>query len=207
MIDVPAPHSDAIEFWLDFSSPYAYFASLTIQALADRHGRRVEWNPFALGAVFKITGMRSLSGTPMRGDYARHDWARLARRHNVPFKLPPGHPLSTVAVARAFLCLQATSPEKAVPFASQALSRYFGHGVDVASADEIVGAAEAVGVDGSQLSEAIRSAEWKAAFHRQTERAVEKGVFGSPFFFIDGEPFWGTDRIEMMDDWLRTGGW
>lgn len=207
MTDVPDSQSDAIEFWFDFSSPYAYFASLSIQALADRHDRRVEWNPFALGAVFKITGMRSLSWTPMRGDYARHDWARLARRHDVPFELPTGHPLSTIAIARAFLWLQATSPETAVPFAEQALSRYFGHGVDVASADEITRAAEAVGVDGSQLTEAIQSAEWKAAFHRQTERAVEKGVFGSPFFFIEGEPFWGTDRMEMMDAWLRDGGW
>lgn len=207
MTDLSTPQSGAIEFWFDFSSPYAYFASVIIEALADRHGRRVEWNPFALGAVFKITGMRSLSGTPMRGDYARHDWARLARRHEVPFELPPGHPISTVAVARAFLWLQATRPETAVAFATQALSRYFGQGVDVASADEIARAAEAVGVDGSELSEASRSAEWKAAFHRQTDRAVQKGVFGSPFFFIDGEPFWGTDRMEMMDDWLRNGGW
>jgi 2-hydroxychromene-2-carboxylate isomerase len=202
-----SPKNAAIEFWFDFSSPYAYFASLSIEALADRHGRKVAWNPFALGAVFKITGMRSLSGTPMRGDYARHDWARLARRLGVSFALPDGHPLSTVAIARAFLWLQASKPDRAVPFAAEALSRYFGRGIDVASAGQIALLAEAVGVDGPEVTKTIQLAEWKEAFHRQTDRAVEKGVFGSPFFFIDGEPFWGTDRMEMMDAWLADGGW
>ncbi|MEX0955021.1 MAG: 2-hydroxychromene-2-carboxylate isomerase [Rhizobiaceae bacterium] len=198
---------DAIEFWFDFSSPYAYFASLSIEALAVQHGRSVAWNPFALGAVFKITGMRSLSETPMRGDYARHDWARLARRHRAPFVLPHGHPLSTVAVARAFLWLQTSKPDRAVPFATEALSRYFGRGIDVATGVEIARVADAVGLNSMELNEAIQRTEWKEAFHRQTNCAVEKGVFGSPFFFIDGEPFWGTDRMEMMDAWLTGGGW
>lgn len=74
-----------IEFWFDFSSPYAYFASLTVDDLARRHGYRVAWRPFMLGMIFKVTGMQPLNKTPVRGDYARHDWARLARRHDVRF--------------------------------------------------------------------------------------------------------------------------
>ena len=68
-----------IEFWFDFSSGYAYFASQTIDALAERNGRSVLWRPFMLGVAFKATGGRGLSDTPMKGDYARRDWARLSR--------------------------------------------------------------------------------------------------------------------------------
>ena len=72
--------ADMLEFWFDFSSPYAYFGALDIEALAAKHKRRVLWRPFLLGAAFKTTGMQPLINMPMRGDYARRDWARLARR-------------------------------------------------------------------------------------------------------------------------------
>ena len=62
-----------IEFWFDFSSGYAYFAAYEIDAVAERHGRSVLWRPYMLGAAFKLTGARGLSGTPVKGDYARHD--------------------------------------------------------------------------------------------------------------------------------------
>ena len=72
--------AQTIEFWFDFSSPYAYFASLSLEEIAERHHRSVQWRPFMLGVLFKTTGMTSLAQTPLRGDYAKHDWLRLARR-------------------------------------------------------------------------------------------------------------------------------
>jgi 2-hydroxychromene-2-carboxylate isomerase len=91
-----------IEFWFDFSSPYAYFASLQIEAVADRHQRAVRWRPFLLGPAFRLTGMQPLTNTPLRGDYARRDWSRLARELRVPFALPEPHPIATLAPGRAF---------------------------------------------------------------------------------------------------------
>jgi hypothetical protein len=86
-----------IEFWFDFASPYAYFATFGIEDVAARHGRTVLWRPFLLGAVFEVTGMQTFDRTPLRGDYAHRDWARLARRMNVPFVPPSGPPALTVA--------------------------------------------------------------------------------------------------------------
>ena len=77
-----------IEFWFDFASGYAYFAALEIEALAERHSRTVAWRPFTLGAAFKVTGAQGLSRTPLKRDYARRDWQRLARLKGVPFNLP-----------------------------------------------------------------------------------------------------------------------
>jgi 2-hydroxychromene-2-carboxylate isomerase len=74
-----------IEFWFDFASGYAYFAALEIEALAERHSRTVAWRLFRLGAAFKVTGAQGLSRTPLKRDYARRDWQRLARLKGVLF--------------------------------------------------------------------------------------------------------------------------
>jgi 2-hydroxychromene-2-carboxylate isomerase len=91
-----------IEFWFDFASGYAYFAALEIEALAERHGRTIAWRPFTLGAAFKVTGAQGLSRTPIKRDYARRDWQRLARLKGVPFSLPENHPRTGLPAIRAF---------------------------------------------------------------------------------------------------------
>jgi 2-hydroxychromene-2-carboxylate isomerase len=101
---VPAP----IDFYFDFSSPYGYFASTMIDALAAKHGREVVWRPFLLGAAMKITGGAPLPGVPMKGDYARRDFARSAKFYGVAYKLPSNFPISSQAPARAFYWLNRT---------------------------------------------------------------------------------------------------
>jgi 2-hydroxychromene-2-carboxylate isomerase len=96
-----------IEFWFDFASGYAYFAALEIEALAERYGRTVMWRPFTLGAAFKVTGAQGLSRTPLKREYAWHDWQRLARMKGVPFNLPPDHPKVGLPAIRASITLSA----------------------------------------------------------------------------------------------------
>ena len=102
--------SHQIEFWFDFGSPYAYFGALEIEDVAERYGRTVAWRPFMLGAVFATTGMRLLTETPLRGDYARHDWQRLARKLSAPFALPAGFPAHSANPGRAFYWLRERLP-------------------------------------------------------------------------------------------------
>src|SRR5258708_23932521 len=83
--------ANPIEFWFDFSSGYAYFAAQEIDALGARVKRSILWRPYMLGTAFKVTGMRGLSSTPVKGDYARYDWARASRKKGVPFAPPEDH--------------------------------------------------------------------------------------------------------------------
>src|SRR5689334_24993336 len=101
MNEMRQPDGPAIEFWFDFASGYAYFAALEIDALAQRHGRNVVWRPFTLGAAFKVTGAQGLSRTPLKRDYARRDWQRLARLNGGPFSLPENHPRVGLPAIRA----------------------------------------------------------------------------------------------------------
>ncbi len=91
-----------VEFWFDFSSPYGYFAAHEIDTRMERCGRAVLWRPFMLGAVFKLTGMAPLVAMPLRGDYARRDCDRIARKLGVPFCILESHPYPSQMVARAF---------------------------------------------------------------------------------------------------------
>ena len=196
-----------VEFWFDFSSPYAFFASLEIDRIEQRHRRRVLWRPFMLGVAFKQTGMTPLSRTPMRGDYARHDWARLARQLNVPFRLPSNHPIAALPASRAYYWIEEHHPEAAKRFARASFNGYFVDNLDLSRPDIVADLAATFGVPRVALLEGISSQAIKDRLKRCTAEAIDKGVFGSPFFIADGEPFWGADRMPMLDAWLETAGW
>lgn len=199
--------SQTVEFWFDFSSPYAYFASLSIEDVAKRHGRSVIWRPFMLGVLFKATGMTSLTQTPLRGDYAKHDWLRLARHAGVAFNPPANHPATQLPASRAYYWLEVERPELAALFARGVFHAYFSAGHDTGQADQVAKIASDLGIAPAAVLEAIALPAVKEEVRARTDEALRRGVFGSPFFIADGEPFWGHDRLPMLDEWLERGGW
>src|SRR4030095_16167384 len=107
-----------IDFYFDFSSPYGYFASQKIEALAAKHGRSVDCHPILLGVVFKQTGTRPLTEIPLKGDYARRDFGRSARFHGLPeFRMPSRFPIPSQAPARIVIWQKARDPAAASPLA------------------------------------------------------------------------------------------
>jgi 2-hydroxychromene-2-carboxylate isomerase len=196
-----------IEFWFDFSSGYAYLAAQEIDALGERLGRAILWRPYMLGTAFKVTGVRGLSSTPVKGDYARHDWARAARRLGVPFEPPADHPRIALPATRAFYWIEATHPGTEPRFAREAFRRYYSSQLDTSDADAVAGLAGGLGLDAAHAREGMDAPEIKDRARAISEAAVARGIFGSPFFIVDGEPFWGWDRLPMLEEWVRTGGW
>jgi 2-hydroxychromene-2-carboxylate isomerase len=196
-----------VEFWFDFSSPYAYFASVQIEEVAQRHSRQVIWKPFLLGPAFKVTGMQPLSRTPLRGDYARRDWTRLARMLGIEFTLPDAHPVVTLAPGRAFYWIQERQPDIAVQFARRVFHAYYVEELDIGVTDVVLEVAAELGVERVALAEALQDERLKQRFREAGDEALSRGIFGSPFFMVDDEPFWGSDRVPMIDRWLATGGW
>jgi 2-hydroxychromene-2-carboxylate isomerase len=192
-----------VEFYFDFSSPYGYLASTQIDALAARHGRAVVWKPFLLGAAFKMTGQRPLTEQPLRGAYAEHDFTRSARLLGVPFRMPAKFPFLALAAGRAFYWLE--GDERAPLLAKTVYHAAFGEGRDVAQASAVAELAKPLGIE--DLERAIERPEIKARLREVTDEALARGVFGSPFFFVDGEPFWGHDRLDHVERWLASGGW
>jgi 2-hydroxychromene-2-carboxylate isomerase len=201
--------SSPIDFYFDFSSPYGYLAAQRIEALAEKYGRSVDWHPVLLGVIFKSTGGAPLTTLPLKGEYSKRDFARSARYHGIEeFRQPSVFPIASQAPARIVLWLKASNADAAAPArVAKALYRaYFVDGIDISSPDEAVAVAAKEGVDPVAARAAIDDPAIKAALKDEVDRALARGVFGSPFIFVDDEPFWGLDRFDQIEQWLATGG-
>lgn len=196
-----------VDFYFDFSSPYGYLAAQRIDALAARHGREVAWRPMLLGAVFKTTGAEPLVKVPLKREYADRDLRRSARLLGVPFTLPPGFPFASVAACRAYYWLAERDPGRATELARALYRAAFAEGRDISGAEAVAEAAAGLGVERMALLDALQEPRVKERLRAEVEAAIERGVFGSPFVFVDGEPFWGHDRLDHVERWLATGGW
>jgi 2-hydroxychromene-2-carboxylate isomerase len=196
-----------IDFYFDFSSPYGYFAAEKIEDMAARQQRRVIWRPILLGAIFKITGQQPLPGIPLKGSYALHDLHRSARWYGVPFKMPTRFPIAGTAPSRAFYWLQAQDPLRAPELAKALYRAFFVEDRDISNPEVTANVAAKLGFDKDAVVGAINDAAVKERLKNEVDAAVERGVFGSPYIVIDGEPFWGADRLDQAEQWLAKGGW
>jgi len=198
----------SIDFYFDFSSPYGYLASEKIEALAARHGRNVDWHPIMLGVIFKQTGAAPLTMIPLKGDYSRRDMARSARFHGVAaFRMPSKFPIPSQAPARIVLWQKQRDPALAADLIHAFYRAFFVEDIDISAPDNAVAIAAKCGVDPTAARAAIDDPAVKDALKAENEKAIARGVFGSPFIVVDEEPFWGLDRLDQAERWLATGGW
>ena len=199
----PAP----IDFWFDFSSPYGYLLSEKIDALAAQYGRKVRWHPILLGIIFQATGSRPpADGISAKGKYMLADFHRSARHMGIPYNPPSRFPLPTQNAARAYYWLHGQDCALARAFAHAVFRAFFVDDLDVSSPDTLLDIAAALGIDREQLAAALQSPEIKARLKDEVDNALKIGVFGSPHVVIDGEAFFGADRLPQIEHWLKTGG-
>jgi 2-hydroxychromene-2-carboxylate isomerase len=187
-----------VEFYFDFASPYGFLAAMQI----DRIKRQALWRPFLLGAIYKRFGQSPLEHPLKRAYVIKVDAPRMARQIGLDLKVPADFPAHALPPSRAFYWIEGQDPSKALAFAKAAYRKYWLEGR--ATSDEQV-AAEAgttVGFKKDALLAGMRETGVKDRLMRENDTAIAKGVFGSPFFIADGEPYWGSDRIAL----ISTGG-
>lgn len=202
-----------VDFWFDFSCPYAYLASVEIEAVCRRAGATLQLSPMLLGGVFRGIGagdgpMATLS--PAKAAYNLRDMARWAERRGVPLVMPPAHAMRTVRALRTFLAL----PEARWPAAMHALyAAYWRGGGDITD-DRVIDAALAgAGITADERAAARNAADSDAIkddLRARTERAVALGIFGAPAMVVtraDRAPLllWGQDRLHWLEAVLA--GW
>ena len=195
----------AIDFYFDFSSPYSYIASEWVVAVAARHGRLVNWRAILLGASFQVTGLRPPAEFPLKRDYLMRDVARSAAFAGVPLRMPEAFPIATQNAARVFWWLHAQEPQRAVDWARAALRAYFTRNVNLSDGPALKALCAEAGLDAEAAELAWNDPQWKLALKAANEAAIAVGVFGAPYFVIDGEPFWGNDRQVQIEAWLSSG--
>jgi 2-hydroxychromene-2-carboxylate isomerase len=200
------PTARTIDFYVDFSSPYSYIASEWIEALAARHGRTVRWKAILLGVTFQAAELRSPVSHPIKREYSLLDFDRSARFAGVPFTLPATFPVPTQNAARVFWWLHESDPPRAAAWGRHCLRATFTRGdVDLSKVADLRAIAAEFGLDADEAEAVWSDPRWKARLKAVCEEAVAQGVFGAPFFVVDGEPFWGNDRRAQIERWLESG--
>lgn len=191
-----------VDFYYDFSSPFAYLGSIGIEAVAQRAGASLTWKPMFLGGVFKAVG------TPMvpffehpkaKQAYYTSDMKRWADHLGVAFQWPSRFPMMTVTALR--LTLLQDNP---VPFIHRTFRAYWAEDRDINDPETLGALLEEVGQP-KALLERTRDPEVKQGLNQATGAAVEAGVFGAPTCIVDGQVFWGQDRFPFVEKALA--GW
>jgi 2-hydroxychromene-2-carboxylate isomerase len=195
-----------VQFWFDFSSPYSYVASEWIEALAARHGRTVRWHAILLGATFQAADLKSPVSYPIKREYSLRDFRRSARFEGVPFAQPERFPVNSLLAARVFWWLaDANGASAATDWARAGLRGYFTRGLMIDEPGGLRELAQACALDPQAVEAACADPAAKARLKAENDQAIAVGVFGAPFFFVDGEPFWGNDRKAQIERWLVQG--
>jgi 2-hydroxychromene-2-carboxylate isomerase len=218
----------AIDFYFDFSSPYSYIASEWIEALAARHGRTVNWKAILLGATFQAAELKSPVSYPLKREYSLLDFERSARYAGVPLKISEKFPIPTQNAARLFWWLKDRAARQAPPppaedegrrrtlpvspgdltashWARHCLRAFFARGVDLSDKAALARLCAEFGLDPAEGEAVSNDPAWKARLKAENDAAIALGVFGAPFFIVDGEPFWGNDRRPQIERWLEKG--
>ena len=198
-----------LDFYFDFFSPYGYFASTRIEALAARHGRSVRWHAFHMRSVMKdVLGLtQALTALPIKGDYIRHDIRRVARWLDVPYAPGDTAAFANVAADRAFWLVHDVDAAAAKRFAAEVFRRHHALGDSPRDAQALMDIAIATQSDVVDLPTLLLGQPAKDRLRAATDAAMAAGVWGAPTFIADGEVFWGVDRMPMLESWLERGGW
>lgn len=198
-----------LDFYFDFISPFGYFASLRIDSLAARHDRAAHWHGMLVGvSVMKVMGMPPVPTIPLKGPYVVRDALRYARRHDISLRRDPSsEPGNPIAPGRLFAWAQTQDASAAHLLAQRLFDRYWLHADDLADQTLQAALCAECGLDWSAFEAATARGEPAALLKANVDASLARGVFGSPFFIVDDEPFFGVEKMELLEAWLQSGGW
>jgi len=194
-----------VEFHFDFGSPNAYLSHLVIPAIEQRTRSKFQYVPILLGGVFKLTNNRSpaesLAGIRNKPQYERLETARFIRRHGITkFQSNPFFPVNTLMIMRGAIAARAMGIFER--YVDEMYRHMWAEPKKMDDPNIVRGVLDAAGFDSARWFELIQSAPIKDELLRNTEQSVERGTFGSPTFFVDGEIFFGKDRLREVEEMI-----
>jgi 2-hydroxychromene-2-carboxylate isomerase len=191
-----------LELWFDFASTYSYVGAMRVEGECARAGVELVYKPFLLGPIFhELLGIKDspFNVQPVRGRYMWRDLERLCEKHGLPWRRPSVFPRNSVLAARV-----ACSAGALIGPLTRAIFRAnFAEDRDIADAAVLREIVDSVGGDGRALLEKAQTPEVKAQLRENTAQAQRLGIFGAPDFLVNGELFFGQDRLEDAIAWAR----
>lgn len=190
--------SKTVEFYFDLGSPATYLAYTQLPKICERTSSQLTYIPILLGGVFKATGNASPATVPSKGRYMFQDLDRYARRYGVPLKFNPHFPINTLMLMRAVTGMQLRHPERFAAFIDCLFKALWVEGRSLDEPATVAAVLTENGFDPNEVLALTADEQVKAALKDNTEKAVQRGVFGAPSMFVDNQLFFGQDRLDFV---------
>jgi 2-hydroxychromene-2-carboxylate isomerase len=193
----------APQFLFDFGSPNAFLSHQAIPAIEQRIGVKFEYVPILLGGIFKATNNRSpaetLAGVKNKPEYQAIETERFVRRFHVkPYTWNPFFPVNTLNLMRAAIAAQREGVF--APYVDAAFHHMWVEPKKMDDPEVAIKALASSGLDAAKLFARAQEADVKAGLIENTQRAVERGAFGSPTFFVGNEMFFGKEQLREVEE-------
>lgn len=195
-----------IDYYFTLLSPWTYLGHGAFVELAKKHDLTVRYRPTPLRSVFEETGGLPLPKRhPVRQRYRVLELQRWRAKRDLPLTLFPKFFPYDVSLADRIVLAVIARGEDPASFIGEVLADVWAREQDMSRPELILAAAERVGLDTAGLVEAAASEATSQAYQAAIAEAVEAGVFGAPSYVLDGEIFWGQDRLDLLADALASG--
>jgi 2-hydroxychromene-2-carboxylate isomerase len=195
-----------IDYYFSLVSPWAYIGHAPFMEIARRHGVEVNYKPVFLGRVFAETGGLPLAQRhPARQRYRMVELQRWRERRGLSFNLKPKYWPFDVNLADRLAIAVAAGGKDPDPFLRRAYAAVWEEERDLADPVVLTELAAQAGLDAASLMDIATGSTTEAIYALNLENAIAGDVFGSPAYVLDGEVFWGQDRLELLDDALASG--
>lgn len=195
-----------IEYYFSFISLWSYVGSLVFQDIVRRHDIRVEFKPIDLMAVFAAGGGKPVrQRPPQRQAYRLVEMERWKVIRNIPLVTWPKFYPADPTLGHRMLLAAVRDGKDVAAFAHAGLKAVWADEQNVEDPDTLVRLADASGLDGKRLLVEAAEAPLRELETRLTQEAINCRLFGAPFYFYRGEPFWGQDRLDLLESAIVTG--
>lgn len=190
-----------IDYYFSPVSPWTHLGHARLREIAKRHGAAIAVKPVDYGRVFPVSGGLPLKQRPpQRQAYRMFELKRWRDFLGVPIRLEPKFfPVPADLAAKVIIAAQGSGAERQLDLAGAILKACWQEDRDISDAGTLTAIATEVGLDGAGLVAAAQGAAVQTEYDRLTQEAIDRQVFGAPTYLIDGEPFWGQDRLEFVD--------
>jgi 2-hydroxychromene-2-carboxylate isomerase len=187
-----------VEFYFDVGSPTAYLAHKRLQQLQAQYGCEILYRPILLGGLFKATGNSSPISVPAKGRYMMAlDLPRYAAQYDVPLNHNSHFPINTLNLMRG--AVAGINTDYFADYIDTVFNAIWVDGKNMGDIDvvaEVLGSAE---LNVNVILASTQDPDVKAALIQNTEVAVQRGLFGAPTMFVEGEMFFGQDRLQFVE--------
>jgi 2-hydroxychromene-2-carboxylate isomerase len=190
-----------VDYYFSPVSPWTYLGHARLRAMAARHGATIRAKPVDYGRIFAVSGGLPLKQrAPQRQAYRFVELARWRDHLGIPIRLEPRFfPVAADPAARLVIAAAPAGQERQLDLAGALMKACWEEDRDISDPATLTSVADAVGLDGKGLLARAADAAVQAEYDRLTQEAIDRQVFGAPTYALDGELFWGQDRLEFLE--------